>query len=295
MRIVVTGREGQVVRALIEAGAVSGDTILPVGRPEMDLTDPQSIEAAIRAARPDVVVSAAAYTAVDKAESERDLAFSVNGTAPGAIGRVAEELGVPVVHLSTDYVYDGSKTEPYLEDDTVGPLGVYGASKLAGEENLAAATGNHAILRTAWVYSPFGGNFVKTMLRLAADREELRVVDDQRGSPTSALDIAAAVLTVARNLRDRPEEERLRGIFHLGGTGECSWAEFAREIFAMSAALGGPSARIVPISTAEYPTPAARPKNSRLSTTKLEAAHGVAMPQWQTSTRRVVERLLKAD
>lgn len=293
MRVMVTGRQGQVVRALMEAGEAGGETIVAAGRPDMDLADPASVEAAIHAARPAVVVSAAAYTGVDKAEAESDLAFAVNGTAPGAIGRAAAALGIPVVHLSTDYVFDGAKETPYEESDPVGPLGVYGASKLAGEAALVGATDDYAILRTAWVYSPFGANFVKTMLRLAADREELRVVDDQRGNPTSALDIATAVLAVAHNLVDRPGEASLRGVFHLGGTGACSWAEFAREIFTVSAALGGPSARVVPITTADYPTPAARPKNSRLSTVKLATAHGVILPQWQSSMRRVVERLLQ--
>ena len=294
MKIAVTGKSGQVVTALLERGAAAGVDVMALGRPEMDLTRPQSVRAAILASGADVVISAAAYTAVDKAESEPDLAFAINGAGAGAVASAAAELDVPVIHISTDYVFDGSKAEPYLETDPTGPLGVYGASKLAGEEAVRAATPNHAILRTAWVYSPFGANFLKTMLRLAADRPRLRVVADQRGTPTSALDIADAVLAVAGNLVARPDDAALRGVFHLVGGGEASWAEFAAEIFRHSAANGGPSASIEPIPASEYPTPAKRPGNSRLVTDKLRAAHGVVLPAWQHSTAQAVERLLVA-
>lgn len=294
MRLLVTGKSGQVVSALIERGVAAAVDIVAVGRPEFDLANAEAGLSALADARPDVIVSAAAYTAVDKAESDQQAAEAINATGPSAIAGLAARIGVPIVHLSTDYVFDGSKTAPYLETDPTDPLGVYGRTKLAGEEAVTAAGPNHAILRTAWVYSPFGSNFLKTMLRVGAERAELRVVDDQVGNPTSALDIADAVLTVARNLYERPDDASLRGVFHMTGSGEASWADFATEIFAISEELGGPAAKVARITTADYPTPARRPANSRLSTTRLQQVHGVVMPAWQTSTRAAVARLLAA-
>lgn len=293
MRIVVTGREGQVARSLAERGAGGPHELVFLARPELDLADPADAERAIVDARPDLVVSAAAYTAVDKAESETELAMTVNGAAPGAIARGAARVGAPVVHLSTDYVFDGALDRPYREDDAVGPTGAYGASKLAGEQAVAASGASHLILRTAWVYSPFGANFVRTMLRLAADRDEVGVVADQQGCPTSALDIADAVLALA----DRwaaDEREGWNAVYHLAGTGETHWAGFAEAIFAASAARGGPAARVRAIGTSDYPTPARRPANSRLNTAKLAAAFGLRLPAWQESLPPVVARLLAA-
>jgi len=292
MRVVVTGREGQVARSLIERGSATGHVVVPLGRPALDLAgDPDAIVEAIEGARPDVVVSAAAYTAVDKAESEPDLAFAVNERGAGAVARAARTLGVPLVHLSTDYVFDGTKPSPYSEEDEAAPTGVYGASKLAGEKAVVAESANSAILRTAWVYSPFGANFVKTMLRLAGDREEVGVVADQHGNPTSALDIAEGVLAVAANLLGNPDPA-LRGVFHMTAAGEASWADFAETIFAVSAARGGPTARVKRIATADYPTPAKRPANSRLDCAKLERSHGIALSDWRSSTETIIGRLL---
>ncbi|WP_226638561.1 dTDP-4-dehydrorhamnose reductase [Novosphingobium profundi] len=292
MKIAVTGRTGQVVTSLIERASVRGHEILALGRPELDLTDTASIAAALEAAAADVIVSAAAYTAVDKAESEPDLADTVNARGAGAIAAVAETLGVPLVHLSTDYVFDGTGERAWTEDDPTGPTGVYGASKLAGEQAvLAAHAGNSAILRTAWVYSPFGANFVKTMLRLAETRDTLGVVGDQRGNPTSALDIAEGVLQVAENLVGN-SDPALRGVFHMTAAGEASWAEFAEAIFAASARHGGPAAHVNAITTADYPTPARRPANSRLDCGKLARTHGVALPAWRDALGPIVVRLL---
>lgn len=291
LRIAVTGKAGQVVTALVERAAAAGHQVIALGRPELDLADPASIMRALEAATPDVVISTAAYTAVDKAEGERDLAHAVNAAGAGAVARAARALGVPLVHVSTDYVFDGMLDRPYVESDPVGPTGVYGASKLAGEQAVLAEHGdNSAVLRVAWVYSPFGGNFVKTMLRLAGDRDEIAVVADQRGNPTSALDIADGILMVAANLvaSDDPD---LRGVFHMTAGGEASWADFAQGIFAASAAQGGPSARVRPITTAEYPTPATRPANSRLDCTRIARIHGVALPDWRGSLDAVVARL----
>lgn len=293
MRIVVTGREGQVVRSLIERGASGKATIIPLGRPELDLCGPaDAIARVIKTAKPDVLVSAAAYTQVDKAESERDLVFAVNERGPRAIAAAARDLGVPLIHLSTDYVFDGARGRPYVESDPTEPNTVYGTSKLAGEKAVLAEHADSAVLRTAWVYSPFGSNFVKTMLRLAGERPEVSVVSDQRGNPTSALDIADGVLAVARNLR-AGDDERYRGLFHMTGAGEATWAEFAEAVFAASAKAGGPSATVRHITTSDYPTAAKRPANSRLNSDKLEQAHGVRLPDWRQSLKGVVTRLLQ--
>ena len=290
MRIVVTGTTGQIVSAIL-AVAPSDVKITALGRPVIDLADRDSLRAPILAARPDIIVSAAAYTAVDKAESEPDLAQAVNGVAPGVLAAVAREFGVPIIHLSTDYVFGGSKAGPYVEDDVTGPLGVYGASKLAGEAAVRAASDNHVILRTAWVYSEFGGNFVKTMLRLAESRDEVSVVADQKGCPTCAVDIARAVIAIARRLQD-DASPALRGTFHLSAPDEASWAEFAGAIFAGLAARGGKAVRVLPIATSDYPTPARRPANSRLDADRLARMYGLRLPSWRTSLNTVLDTLL---
>lgn len=294
MRVAVTGREGQLVTSLVERGKFSGDTVVVVGRPELDLADAASVRDALRAARPDLVVSAAAYTAVDRAESEPDLAHAINGQGAGAVAETATALGVPLIHLSTDYVFDGTAAQPYDESAATSPTGVYGASKLAGERAVALACSNSAILRVAWVYSPFGGNFVKTMLRLAVDRDEVGVVADQVGNPTSALEIADGVLAVARNLL-ASNDPNMRGLFHMTAGGQASWADFAEGIFAASAARGGPTASVRRITTADYPTPAARPQNSRLDSAAIARVHGVSLPEWQGSLSTVIDRLLTAS
>ena len=293
MRIVVTGRDGQVARSLAERGAAGPHELVFLARPDLDLAEPDGIAPAIAAARPDLVVSAAAYTAVDKAEGEEALATRVNGDGAGAVARAAAAAGAPVINLSTDYVFDGTADRPYREDDPVAPLGAYGRSKLAGERAVAGAGAPFLILRTAWVYSPFGANFVRTMLRLAGDRDELGVVADQRGCPTNALDIADAVLALA----DRwaaGDRAGWNAVYHLVGGGETHWADFARAIFAASQAEGGPAARVRDIATSDYPTPARRPANSRLDTARLAAAFGLRLPDWQSSLPPVVARLLAA-
>lgn len=292
LRIVVTGWTGQVVRAMLER-VPAGVEVVALRRPDLDLAIPKMIAPALRAARPHVIVNAAAYTAVDQAESEPDLAMRVNGEAAGEAARAAAALGVPVIQISTDYVFDGALDRPYREDDATGPISAYGASKLAGERAVAAASDNHAILRTAWIYSPFGKNFVKTMLRLAETSDEVGVVADQHGCPTSALDIADAVLEVARNLVARPQDETLRGIFHMSAAGEAVWADVAEAIFADRERLGGKPVAVKRIATTDYPTPARRPANSRLDCGKLAARHGVTLPAWRGSLATCVERLLK--
>ena len=289
MRLVVTGREGQVATALAEAGAAAGIEVVRLGRPEFDLERPDTIDPALEAARPDVVVSTAAYTAVDQAQSEPDRARTANAVAPGVLARASYRLGAPIVHLSTDYVFDGTKAGPYTEGDPPAPVTVYGATKLAGEEAVAAAHPQHVILRTAWVYAPYGKNFVRTMLRLAESRDEVGVVADQCGCPTYAPDIADAVLEIATALRLGGGQA---GLFHLAGAGEASWAEFAGAIFEQSSLRGGPHAVVRPIVTADYPTPAQRPHNSRLDCSKLADAYGVRLADWRDRLPFCLDRLV---
>lgn len=289
MKILVTGREGQVARSLAERG--QAHELIFVGRPEFELGDPDSIARNIAAAQPDLVISAAAYTAVEQAEDEPENTMAINGEAPGHIGRAAAEVGAPVIHLSTDYVFDGSGTEPKREDDPTSPLGVYGKTKLAGEQALAASGATYAILRTAWVYSPFGNNFVKTMLRLAESRDALNVVKDQHGNPTSAIDIADALLAVADRWADG-SRDGANQTYHFAGTGATNWADFARAIFAESAKHKGPACEVTGIPASEYPTRAARPANSRLDSAKFADTFGHSAPRWQDSLADTVARLL---
>jgi len=294
MRIAVTGREGQVVRSLVERSqSRPGIEVFAIGRPEFDLLRPETVLPALRAANPDLVVSAAAYTAVDKAEDEPEVATAINSVGAGKVAEAAAALGVPVIHLSTDYVFAGDGDRPYDERDRPEPQSVYGRTKLAGEVAVAAGNPRHVILRTAWVYSPFGRNFVKTMLFLAADRDVVRVVADQFGNPTSALDIADAILAMAPQLMGEVPASRF-GVCHLAGAGSTHWAGLAARVFETSRVLGGPWARVEEIATADYPTKARRPANSRLSTERLREVFGWQAPDWRVSCDAVVRRLTGA-
>lgn len=292
MRIVVTGRTGQLARSLVERARQHDHQVITVGRPELDLSgEPARILAALAKAEPDLIVSAAAYTAVDNAETEQSVALAVNARGPEAVARAASAMGVPLVHVSTDYVFDGTKDSPYNENDTPAPSSSYGRSKLLGELAVRAFHDDSVVLRTAWVYSPFGTNFVKTMLNLAERFSEVSVVDDQRGNPTSALEIADGILTVASNLTSSPNP-RLRGTFHMTAESDASWADFAEQVFAASSACGGATAAVKRIASSEYPTAAKRPRNSRLDCRKLAQAHGVRLPSWRKSVETVVRRLV---
>jgi len=294
MRIAVTGKVGQVVTSLMERATAAGHEMIALGRPELDLADAASVSRAIQAAAPDAIVSAAAYTAVDKAEGEAALAHQVNAQGARAVAQAAASLGIPLIHISTDYVFSGDLDRPYRETDPTGPTGVYGASKLAGEGAvLEVYPQGSAVLRVAWVYSPFGGNFVKTMIRLAGDRDEISVVSDQLGNPTSALDIADGILKVIGNLASS-HDPMLRGVFHMTAKGEATWADLAEEVFVLSAACGGPSAVVKRIPSSAYPTPARRPPNSRLDCHALAKVHGVELPEWRSSLKTVVHRLQEA-
>jgi dTDP-4-dehydrorhamnose reductase len=237
-------------------------------------------------------VSAAAYTAVDQAEDEAERAYRVNGEAPGELAAAARSVGARIIHFSTDYVFNGQAGEPYSEDALPDPIGVYGRSKLLGEERVRAANPDHVLVRTAWVYSPFGRNFVKTMLALAQSRDELRVVADQRGNPSSAQDLADGILTMLNSWRGG-NRAGLGQTFHLAGDGEATWCEFAAEILQAAAAMGAPTPRLVPIRTEDWPTRAARPCNSRLDCTRFSKTFGFSMPVWTSSTRHVVAQLLE--
>ncbi len=293
MRLLIAGWQGQVARALVELAPSASDIeAFAVGRPGLDLCNAATIKRAMTDFRPDVIINSAAYTAVDKAESEQDAAFALNRTGAGLLAEEAAKRGAAIIHISTDYVFDGQKPAPYVETDSVAPQNVYGQSKLQGEQAVRQVNDKHIIARTAWVYSATGSNFVKTMLRLAGERDSLRVVDDQTGNPTYAPHLAKALLEIARKVRHEPRDEQW-GTYHLAGRGEVSWCGFAREVFRVSAGQGGPSATVMPITTAEYPTPAARPKNSRLDCNKAELTFGVTLPDWREGVRECVARLLE--
>jgi len=290
-RIVVTGKSGQVVSALRELSEGTDIDLVAIGRPEIDLADPGSFDATVRAVKPEAIFSVAAFTQVDEAESRPDLVHAVNALSPGRLALIAADLGIPILHLSTDYVFGGEKPGPYSEEDETGPVSVYGRSKLAGEMAVFEGTSNHVILRTAWVYSPFGTNFVKTMLGLAQTKDAVSVVADQRGSPTSALDIALVMLLIARRVLADPAPN-LRGTFHLAARGEATRAEFAEAIFAGLRARTGRAVVVNPIATADYPTSARRPANSRLNCEKLLRAYGLELDPWPISLETCLDRLI---
>lgn len=292
MKILLTGAAGQVGQELQSTLASLGE-VVAVGRDRLDFSQLAAVEHLLEAVQPDLIVNSAAYTAVDKAESEPDAANLVNGKTPGILARAAQQRGAGIIHISTDYVFDGSQSSPYLETDATCPLGVYGASKLLGEEMVRTACDRHMIIRTAWVYGVQGkGNFVKTMLRLGADREELRVVADQVGAPTWAYDLAAAIAQIAPQLT--PE---IAGTYHYTNSGVTSWYDFAVAIFEEAATLGFPLKiqRVIPITTADYPTPARRPAYSVLSLQKTAALLGAHPPQWRQSLRKMLVELQQSQ
>ncbi|NIZ13208.1 dTDP-4-dehydrorhamnose reductase [Phaeobacter sp. HF9A] len=279
MSILVFGATGQVAREL-----ANFDGVVCLGRDQADLSDPGACAAAIRAHAPRAVINAAAYTAVDKAEGEEELARIINGAAPGAMAAACVQLGVPLVQISTDYVFAGSGEMPWRPEDPVAPPNAYGRSKRAGEEAVIAAGGTYAILRTSWVVSCHGHNFVKTMLRLGAERDQLTIVGDQIGAPTPARDIAAACISMAEQLIADPGKS---GIYHFQGAPYVSWADFAREIFAQA----GLSCAVADIPTSDYPTPAARPLNSRLDCALLDTVFGIPQPDWRVGLREILKDL----
>jgi len=293
MKILVVGQSGQLARSLQEVSKPDDWQVICVGRPDIELSDVDSIQRQLDHFSPNIVINAAAYTAVDRAEEEEKTANILNRDGPACLAKNCQRLDIPLIHISTDYVFDGSKSAPYLESDPVAPLGVYGRSKLAGEEAVRNILGKHLILRTAWVYSPFGSNFAKTMLRLAQDRDELKIIDDQHGSPSYAPHLAQAIISMVARLNNEQGSDQLWGTYHMTGSGETTWYAFAHEIFSDSKDLGGPSAGVFPIPTREYPTPAQRPANSVLDCGRLAEQFNIRLPDWRDGVSECVERLLK--
>lgn len=293
MKVLVTGSSGQLARSLVErASSWSNLEVIAVGRPELDFEIRGSADRVIAAVAPDVVINAAAYTGVDQAEDEPELARRINADAAGEAAEAAAALGIPIIQLSTDYVFDGSCDRSYTEGSAVGPINTYGRTKLEGEELVRRASSNHMIVRTSWVYSPFGRNFVNTMLRLARERDEVTVVDDQYGSPTSANELADPLLHVIDLWRGGSTTGQ-GGTYHIAGKGQCSWAEFADEIFRQSKARGGPTAAVRRISSSEYATRARRPRNSTLDSARFERDFNIALPRWRSALGETVDRLVK--
>ncbi|MBD8707441.1 dTDP-4-dehydrorhamnose reductase [Pseudomonas sp. CFBP 13711] len=277
LRILISGQHGQVSHALQQRLQNMGELIV-LGRDQLDLSQPESIRPVVRNIKPDLIINAAAHTAVDQAESEPDLAFAINATSPGVFAEEAAALGIPLIHYSTDYVFDGSKAGAWVESDAPNPLGVYGSSKLAGERAIAAAGGQHLILRTSWVYSLTGRNFLLTMQRLLQEREKLSIVADQIGAPTWAGTIAASTGALIKRWRDGAPGAW--GVYHLTASGETSWFGFAEAIGQQLINSGKPCATLEPIASSAYPTPAARPLNSRLDCSRLQREWGVSQPDW---------------
>ncbi|MGP0093776.1 MAG: dTDP-4-dehydrorhamnose reductase [Xanthobacteraceae bacterium] len=296
MRILLTGTSGQVGRALLPRLSEVG-TVIAADRARIDLGKPDGLAAVLDQIAPELIINPAAYTAVDKAEDEPDLAMRVNAEAPGAIARWAADRGVPMIHFSTDYVFDGSGAQPWREDDPTGPLGAYGASKLAGEAQIIAARGPSLIVRTSWVYAATGKNFLRTIARAARDREVLRVVADQIGAPTSAALIADAVTRmVAPGLQDlQRRSAQARGLVHLAAAGEASWHQFASAIVTGLKERGVTlaAARVDAIRTEDYPTRAARPRNSRLALDRLREVFGLTPPSWQGALAPELDQLAR--
>jgi len=294
MKILVIGHSGQVAQSIAEKSASSSHHINTIGRSELDITDLTTVERNIIETRPGVIVNAAAYTNVDLAETETSLAFRVNADGAKNVANVASKFGIPLIHLSTDYVFDGESNLPYNESSATNPIGVYGRSKLFGETFIRDLHSSHLILRTAWVYSSFANNFVKTMLRLAETKDQVTVVMDQFGNPTFAEDIATAILRIVDRLEDASEMPAW-GTYHLVGKGTTSWADFAREIFRVSQNYGGPFADVIDIPSSDYPTSVSRPLNSQLSTQKFSNEFGFELPEWKLSLKACVERILQSQ
>ncbi len=291
MKFLVIGASGQLALSLAEMSLAEGDRLSLAGRPDIDLLVPETVEAGIAGAAPDLVVNAAAYTAVDKAESEPDLAFAVNADGAGHVAAACERTRIPLIHISTDYVFDGRKFAPYVETDDAAPINVYGKSKREGERLVLAACENALVLRSAWIHSPFGNNFVRTMLRLAAENDEISVVADQTGCPTYAPHFAQTILSIARIVLADTTDAAPKGTYHAAGSGGASWFEFAEEIFRRSGNLAGPTAELNPIQAEMYPTAAARPANSQLDGAKLAQHFGITLPDWRLGVADCVARI----
>lgn len=293
MKVLVFGKTGQLARSLQAVADSHADIeLICVDRAQANLETGDGIERVVAENSPDLVINAAAYTQVDQAESEPERAMLVNGKGAGLVAKAAGEHQCPIIHISTDYVFDGTQSEPYFEDHSVNPINVYGRSKYDGELQVAEYNRQHVIVRTSWVISPFGSNFVKTMMRLGGERDQLSVVNDQFGCPTHAMDLADALFEISRKIYAGPEDY-LFGIFNFSNSGRATWMDVARQIFEKSRSLGGPVATVNPITTAEYPTPARRPQTSLLSLQKIVKVYGISPRDWHEGIDDCVEQLLQ--
>ena len=294
MRVLVIGCRGQVGAALMRARWPKDIDLAGAARPDCDFTNPTSIEHVVSQAAPDIVINAAAYTAVDKAESDPAAAFAVNTTGPEILATTCARRGAPLIHLSTDYVFDGTADRPYRENDPISPLNVYGASKAAGEAAVRSRQPQHVIMRTAWVYSAVGQNFVKSMLRLGREREVVCVVSDQRGTPTAAADVASSIVKIASQLVGTRDDLQPWGTYHFTAAGDTTWHGFAEQIFQQQQKIAGHRPKLRAITTAEFPAAARRPANSRLDCERVERVFGIVRRPWQQAVDEVVNELLHA-
>lgn len=290
MKVLVTGAKGQLASDLVPLLEAAGFTVAALSSGELDISDPLAVSEAVKKTKPGVIVNPAAYTKVDLAEKEKDRAYAVNANGAENLARAAKEAACPIVHVSTDFVFDGRSPVPCVEDQEANPLSVYGASKLAGEKSVAAATNEHVIVRTSWLYGVEGHNFVKTILRLASEREALRIVYDQTGTPTWSADLAAALVAVCKSIE---AGQKPWGIYHYSNEGVASWYDFAVAICNDAASIGMPlkCKRIEPILTAEYPLPAARPAYSVLHKAKIKKTFGIEIPHWRSSLSKMLKAL----
>lgn len=289
MKILVIGKSGQIARSLADQAKLFSHELECKGRPELDLQRPSTIKQALSVAHPDIVINAAAFTKVDAAEDDPDTAYEVNSRGSGHLAEFTNAINVPLIHISTDYVFDGILSRPYKEGDNLSPLGVYGDSKAQGELEVEEKSKQFIVLRTAWVFSPYGQNFAKTMLRAAQTNDELRVVSDQVGTPTYAPYIAEAILRICDQIEQARGTFADWGTFHMVAEGQTNWADFAEKIFEFSARKNGPYATVNPIPTTEYPTKAKRPAYSCLSTEKLSETFNIRLPHWETGVKEFIE------
>ncbi len=288
MRILIIGKNGQIAKSLYELKNQNELDFFFIGRPEIDLEVPNNISEIIKSINPDIVINAAAYTNVDQAEKDFEKAFLINAIAPKLISKTCNSLNIPIIHYSTDYVFSGETSTNYKENDICNPINLYGKSKFEGEINVAFENPNHVILRTSWVYSQFGNNFVKTMLKLGNQKNEISVVNDQFGSPTYAKEIAIATLKIAQRIKENQSSE-LRGVFHLSASNTTNWADFAKTIFEIHSNNNDNKIKIIPIMSSQYSFIAKRPKNTILNCEKLFDIYGIKLPDWKTSLKECIE------
>ena len=290
--ILVAGRNGQVALELARALRAAGYRYLAFGRDKLDIADTDAVDHAVQSLKPALVINAAAYTAVDKAENNKDAARAINALGAEHLAAAAHRVGAPIIHLSTDYVFDGNQSTPYVESDRPNPLSVYGSTKLEGERLVANANPRHVILRTAWIFSPHGQNFVKTILALGAEHEEIRIVVDQRGAPTSATDLADAIVYLSNAVLEDEKGPEQYGTFHITNEGNTTWHGFACAIMDGARLRGARVARVEPIATTDFPMRARRPPNSTLNTTKISRTYGIELQSWRSALENCLDTLV---